>query len=87
LNFGKVTTNSIKSLLIKTKDITGDLSVSLTGEMFTVSVSSISKSDAENGFLLNVSYQPTSTGNHTGSLTISGGGLTTNYVVQLTGSK
>lgn len=87
LNFGKVTTNSIKSLLIKTKDITGDLSVSLTGEMFSVSVNTISKSDAENGFLLNVSYQPTSTGNHTGSLTISGGGLTTNYVVQLTGSK
>ncbi len=87
LNFGKVTSNSTKSLLIKTNNLTGDLSVSLTGEMFRVSVSTISKSDAENGFLLNVSYQPTATGSHTGNLSISGGGLTSNFTVQLTGSK
>jgi hypothetical protein len=74
-------------LLIKTNNLTGDLSVSLTGEMFRVSVSTISKSDAENGFLLNVSYQPTATGSHTGNLSISGGGLTSNFIVQLTGSK
>jgi hypothetical protein len=87
LNFGKVTAISTKSLLIKTKNLTGDLSVTLTGEMFSVSVSTISKSDAENGFVLNVSYQPTSTGSHTGNLTISGGGLISNFAVQLTGSK
>ncbi|OPZ01347.1 MAG: hypothetical protein BWZ11_01724 [Bacteroidetes bacterium ADurb.BinA395] len=87
LNFGKVTANSTKSLLIKTKNLTGDLSVSVTGEMFNVSTSTISKSNAEEGYLLNVNYQPTATGSHTGTLTISGGGLTSNYVVQLTGSK
>ncbi len=87
LSFGKVTSTTTKTLQIKTEDITGDLTVSVSGTMFSVSTVTITKSSAESGYSLNIIYNPTSTGTHSGVVTISGGGLSPNYSVNLSGSK
>lgn len=85
LGYGKVTKSTIKNLFIKTKSITGDLTVSISGTGFSASTSSISQTDAENGYNLDVTFSPTTSGSYSGTLTISGGGLST-YEVSLSGS-
>lgn len=87
LNFGTVATTATKSFLIKTKDITGDLTVSISGTGFSVSASTISQANAESGYPLMVTLTPSASGAYSGTLTISGGGLVSNYQVSLTGTK
>jgi hypothetical protein len=79
-----------KVLNIKTTDILSALSVNITGTnaaMFAVSTTAITSSaaNAANGTNINVTYTPAATGNHTSTLTISGGGLNPAKVITLTG--
>ncbi|MPM75948.1 hypothetical protein SDC9_122943 [bioreactor metagenome] len=55
--------------------------------MFAVSTATITSStaNAANGTNINVTYTPAATGNHTATLTISGGGLNPAKVITLTG--
>ena len=87
LNFGTVDSATTKSLLIKTTDITGDLTVSVTGTGFSVSTATISQANAESGYPLMITLTPVASGAYSGTLTISGGGLVSNYQVSLTGTK
>ncbi len=79
-----------KVLNIKTTDILSALSVNITGTnaaMFAVSTTAITSSaaNAANGTNINVTYIPAATGNHTATLTISGGGLNPAKVITLSG--
>ena len=87
LNFGTVQSATTKSLLIKTTDITGDLTVSVTGTGFSASTATISQANAESGYPLMITLTPVASGAYSGTLTISGGGLVSNYQVSLTGTK
>ncbi len=82
---------NIKYLNIKTTDITGDLTVSMSGTnaaSFDVSTATISRSTANSseGAILTVAYKPQDTGEHNAVLTISGGGLNPEKVIQLVGN-
>jgi len=87
LAFGKVSGTAIKSLMIKTTNLTANLTVSVSGTMFSASAVSILKTDAEAGYNLLITYAPTVTGTHTGTVAVSGGGLPGNFVVSLTGTR
>jgi immune inhibitor A len=87
----KVNIGNTKTINIKTTDITSSLTVSLSGpdaSLFTVSVSSLSQTaaNAPTGSSITINYKPTVTGNHTATLTISGGGLNPDKVITLQGS-
>jgi len=79
-----------KSINIKTNDIVGDLTLTISGTdvaLFSISTNSITK-DAANGIFgsdINVTYTPTTVGTHNAMLTISGGGLP-ERVISLTGT-
>lgn len=87
LDFGTVSATATKTLQVKTADITGDLTVTVTGAMFSTSTATISLMQANTGYEISVSYTPTSSGTHTGTLTISGGGLNPAYSVSLSGKR
>lgn len=87
VNFGKVVTDATRSLRLKSVGLVGDLSVVVTGNMFSASVSTINRYSVESGYTLNITYSPTIAGQHNGTLTITGGGLEEPYVVVLSGSK
>lgn len=79
-----------KTLNIKTTDITGSLTVNITGanaSYFSVNKSTIDKNTANNtnGTNLNINYTPTVAGSHNATLTISGGGLNPAKVINLHG--
>jgi hypothetical protein len=64
---------------VKGHNLTGDLTLNISGEnstLFNISANYISKADAENGYLIQVTHIASSTGNHQAELTISGGGIT-----------
>ena len=80
------TTNNA-SISIKGYDLTGDLKLTLSGSsMFTIDKTSITKSAATAGATVKVIYKPTTSGTHTATITISGGGLTANKTVTLKGT-
>ena len=87
LAFGTVTGSTTKTLKIKTNSLTGNLTVAISGSMYSASVTTIAKADAEAGFTLLITYNPTANGSHTGIITISGGGLPTSYTANLSGTK
>lgn len=79
-----------KTINIKTTDLTGNLTIAVTGanaSMFNASVVSLTKelTNTLTGTNINVTYKPTTTGQHTATLTISGGGLNPAKVITLTG--
>lgn len=79
-----------KTINIKTTDLAGNLNIAVTGanaSMFNASVSSLTKESTNTliGTSVNVTYKPTSVGQHTATLTISGGGLNPAKVITLTG--
>ena len=86
LSFGVVSTATTKSLQIKTSNITGNLTVTVSGNGFSTSTSTITVSQANAGYILPVVFNPINPGNYSGIITITGGGLT-NYAVDLSGSK
>lgn len=85
--FGKVASPLSKSVFIKAAGISGNLSVNVTGEMFSASTPTIIKSNADSGFSLTITYNPTTVGSHIGEVSISGGGLSSSYIISLTGEK
>lgn len=81
----------IKMLNIKTTDLNGNLTVSLTGanaSYFSVNKSTIDKTAANDtdGTNLKIYYTPTVVGTHNATLTISGGGLSPAKVINLQGA-
>ena len=93
LTFGptKLNGTNTKLLNVKTTDLSGSLTIAVTGanaSMFTVSSSSVSKDNANalGGTNINIVYKPTSAGSHSATLTISGGGLNPAKVIQLSGT-
>jgi endonuclease I len=87
LDFGTVSTTASKTLKVKTSNITSDLTVTVTGAMFSASTATISLIQANAGYEISVTYTPTASGTHTGTLTISGGGLNPPYSVSLSGKR
>lgn len=79
LDFGKNTPGTVvsNSLNVKAFNITGDLTLTLSGagaSKFTLSATSISKEDALAGKSIVVSYSSTSVSSDQATLTVSGGG-------------
>lgn len=87
LDFGTVQAKGIKTLHVKTTDVTGNLTVSVSGSGFSASVAGITQTNANAGYDLTITYIPQAAGTYTGTLTISGGGLNPVYQVSLTGKK
>lgn len=87
INFGTVSNAVQKSFRIKTNSIQGDLTVNVTGSMYSVSENIISQTSAERGYNLTVTFNPTTSGEHTGKVTISGGGLPNAFEINFTGKK
>lgn len=87
IDFGTVGNAVQKSFRIKTNSIQGDLTVSVTGSMYTVSTNTILQASAENGYNLTITFNPTVSGDHTGKVTISGGGLPSAFEFNLIGRK
>ncbi len=86
----KVNTTNTKTINLKSTDLNNNLNLVITGAnaaMFNVSISSVAK-DIANGITgtnITISYMPTSTGSHSATLTISGGGLNPSKVITLSG--
>lgn len=87
IDFGTVSNAVQKTFRIKTNSIQGDLTVGVTGSMYAVSANTISQVSAEFGYNLTVTFNPTTSGQHTGKITISGGGLPNAFELNLTGQK
>jgi hypothetical protein len=86
----KLNTNNTKAFNIKTTDISSTISLAVNGTdaaMFTVSASSLTKNavNASTGTNITVVYKPTTTGQHSATLTISGSGLNPSKVITLQG--
>ncbi len=87
IDFGTVSNAVQKTFRIKTNAIQGDLTVGVTGSMYAVSANTISQVSAELGYNLTVTFNPATSGQHTGKITISGGGLPNAFELNLTGKK
>jgi endonuclease I len=64
---------------IKGHNLTGELTLNISGEnssLFNINTNRISKEDAENGYVLQVTHIASSIGNHQAVLSVSGGGIT-----------
>jgi len=93
LSFSPTKLNLVNTKMvdIQTTDLTGNLSLVVSGAdaaMFTIPTSIVTR-DAANGtggYIVPISYTPTTVGNHTATLTISGGGLTPVKIISLTGT-
>jgi endonuclease I len=87
VDFGKVVflQNLSSTLNIKALNLTGDLSLAISGTdaaNFSIATSTLTKANAEAGYNLTIFYNAKTVGTHTAQLTISGGGIT-NTVVNL----
>jgi len=87
----KVSFSNTKLINVQAADLLSDISLSVSGTnagMFTVLPGIIAKDSAlgDGGFTFTITYIPTETGNHTATLTISGGGMNPARVIVLTGS-
>ena len=80
-------TTDSKTFTVTGQNLTGDVSVEVTGEgaaMFSVSPATIAVADA-NGAIVTVTYTPTAAGNHTATITVSSSGAESKTVT-LTGT-
>ena len=85
VDFGKVAyqTTDTASVFIKGANLTGDLTVALSGTnaaSFSISTTTISKAIAEAGYRLPLNFSAQALGMQTALLTISGGGITTSSI-------
>ena len=88
VDFGKIPYQqmSTKTITVSGANLTGDLSLSLSGTnvaYFSIPVNTISQANAQTGYSLTITYNAQSIGNHTALLTISGGGLSNAVIVNL----
>ena len=75
-----------KSVAVKGGDLTGNISLGVTGpnsNYFSLSASSLTASSVEAGVDVTITYTPTAAGTHTATLVISGGGLSSSVEVNL----
>ena len=87
----KTNTVSTKTILIQTSDLTGDITISLSGTdaaLFNVSTSTVLKDNANApaGSEISITYSPLTIGTHTALMTLSGGGMAENRVIILNGT-
>ena len=91
IDFGQTTSKVPVNydVYIKGQDLTsGTVSLAITGTdaaLFSLTESTLTKTEVEDGYYVVVTYAPTGDGDHTVTLTISGCGIT-NHQIQLTGS-
>ncbi|PZX17420.1 hypothetical protein LX69_01470 [Breznakibacter xylanolyticus] len=90
LSFGTLLAGESKTtnLNLKAANLTGDLTANLTSSTFSIPNTTIAQSTAQSneGFDLPVTFAPAAKGAHTATLTLSGGGLTQDVTVTLTGN-
>lgn len=86
----KMGKTKVKNINIKTTDITSNLSAVLSGadvSSFSVSTTTITQATANStGYDLQITYTPQAVGTHNAVLTISGGGLPSSKVINLSGA-
>ena len=76
-----------KLITVEGENLTQPISISLTGSSyFTVSHNTLSIANVVAGADVTVTYQPQSSGSHTATMTLSGGGLRKSVTVTLSGS-
>ena len=80
-----------KKINLQGTDLNSDISLNVTGtdaSMFSILPGLITKAAAigAGGYVFTITYTPASPGNHTATLTISGGGMNPAKVITLTGS-
>lgn len=80
LDFGKIVyqQNAVSTLNLKAQNLTGDLILTITGTdaaEFTITKTTITKAEAEVGYMIPINYSAQTVGNKTAQLTISGGGI------------
>jgi len=85
VDFGKVAyqTTDTASIYIKGANLTGDLTVALSGAnvtVFSIPMTTISKANAEAGYRLALNFTAQTLGLQTAQLTLSGGGITSTTI-------
>lgn len=78
-----------KTITVQGVNLESNLSLALSGTnnaLFSLSATSIQKTYAEAGCTVTITYTPTSAGNHSAVLTISGGGLSSSRTFNLSGT-
>ncbi len=85
VNFGKVAylQSASTTIQVKANDLTGDLTLALGGNNasnFSISTTSLTKNQAEQGYTLTITYYGNSVGIQNATLTISGGGIAATQV-------
>ncbi len=81
-----INTSATENINIKGSNLTGNLTVAVSGDAFSTTVTTVSQADATAGFDIPVKFAPTTRGAHSGTLTISGGGLESAVTVALSGN-
>lgn len=79
-----VGTELAQKVAISGSNLTGDLTIAVEGKAFSCATTTISKDDAANAEL-EVLFAPVSSGDYTGTLIISGGGLKESVAIPITG--
>ncbi len=78
-----------KTITVQGVNLTSNLTLAVSGtnsSFFKLNATSILKASALTGTSVTITYTPTAAGNHTATLTISGGGLASNRTYTLTGT-
>lgn len=77
IDFGTTAINGTlkKEVSISAQNLTGDLTVTVTGEGFSTSTTTITKEQATKGLIINLQYTSANVSTSTGQLTINGGGI------------
>lgn len=82
-------TYTSKTITVQGVNLESGLTFSISGansSFFSLSAYSMTQADATTGSTLTIGYTPTSAGDHTATLTISGGGLASSYTIELSGT-
>lgn len=69
-----------KTFTVTGSDLTGDVVVAVSGTGFSVDKTSISRTTAENGTAVTVTYNPSVAGTHSGSVVVSSNGATSKTI-------
>lgn len=82
LSFGNVAKGktATKTFTVKGTYLTGSLTVSSNNSYFTVSPTTITAAEAKAGKTITVTYKPTVTGSHSGTITVKGGGASSKTI-------
>lgn len=78
-----------KTITVQGVNLTDNLSLAISGtnsSLFSLDATTILKASAEAGSSVTITYRPTAAGNHSATLTISGGGLASDQTFALSGT-